>query len=92
MSAKSIFRILSVTGLILLVPFVAMQFSDEVNWGPFDFVIIGALLFGVGLLYELIAVKVRRKDHRLILSVALAVVVMYAWAELAVGIFTNAGN
>src|SRR3982751_4077064 len=45
----------AVVALILLLPLLAMQFTDEVRWGVADFVIAGALLFGAGLTYELIA-------------------------------------
>src|SRR5689334_13539241 len=34
------------TGLILLVPLIAMQLSDEVVWSLLDFATAGALLFG----------------------------------------------
>lgn len=40
-------RVALVTGLLLLVPLVAMQFTDEVRWNLADFVVAGALLFGV---------------------------------------------
>lgn len=92
MGSRNILRVALLTGFILLVPLVAMQFTDEVDWNLTDFVTVGVLLFGAGVLYELIAVKVRRKDHRLILSVAVGVAVLYIWAELAVGIFTNLGS
>jgi hypothetical protein len=46
-------RVALVTACILLVPLVAMQFTDEVDWGVFDFVLAGVLLAGSGLLIEL---------------------------------------
>jgi hypothetical protein len=48
-------RVALVTGLILLVPAVAMLLSEDAAWGVFDFVFAGALLAGTGLLLELAA-------------------------------------
>ena len=87
-----IVRIALITAIILLIPLVAMQFSEEVDWELADFVIIGTLLFGAGLSYELIARKMRSKNHRIILSLIVVLAVLYAWAELAVGIFTHLGS
>lgn len=53
---RSMVRVAVVTGVILLIPLVAMQFSEEWDWQPGDFLFIGALLAGSGLLVEL-AVK-----------------------------------
>lgn len=47
---KSAFVIALTTGLLLLVPLVAMQFTDEVDWGGGDFVVAGGLLFGVAMI------------------------------------------
>src|SRR5688572_15513319 len=44
MQNKNIFLIVLATAFILLIPLIAMQFTDEVNWNLTDFVIIGALL------------------------------------------------
>ena len=46
-------RVALVTTAVLLVPFVAMQFTAEVNWSLFDFAFAGALLVGTGFLFEL---------------------------------------
>jgi hypothetical protein len=46
-------RVGLVTACILLLPLVAMQITDEVDWGLADFVLAGALLVGTGLLLEL---------------------------------------
>jgi len=63
-----------------------------VNWDVADFLIIGALLFGAGLSYELITRKVRSRNRRLMIGGGLLLAVLYLWAELAVGIFTHWGS
>jgi hypothetical protein len=50
-------RVALATVCVLLVPLVAMQVTDEVNWSLADFVLAGALLGGTGLLFELAARK-----------------------------------
>jgi hypothetical protein len=40
-------------GVVLLVPLVAMQFTDQVDWDWHDFAIMGGALFSVGLVWEL---------------------------------------
>ncbi|HZF63877.1 MAG TPA: hypothetical protein VEZ55_05320 [Chitinophagaceae bacterium] len=73
--------------LLLLVPLVAMQFTDEVNWSLFDFLIGGFLLLGTGLLCELVIRKVKKTSHRIAICVAILAALIIIWAELAVGIF-----
>ena len=46
-----------VTALLLLIPLLAMRFTDEVAWSPTDFAVAGALLFGTGFTYKVIAGK-----------------------------------
>ena len=41
-----------------------MQLTDEVDWGPADFALAGALLGGTGLLLELAARKPRNIAYR----------------------------
>ena len=78
--------LLTVAGL-LLIPFIAMQFTSEVNWGVFDFIVAGALLLGTGLLGDFIVRKVRNKDYQIGMLALLLVTLFLVWAELAVGIF-----
>ncbi len=73
--------------ILLLIVFVAMQFSDEVDWSPFDFMVMGILLTGTGLSMELVLRKVSKFKHRLVLCGILLILFFVAWAELAVGIF-----
>ncbi|MCB9264701.1 MAG: hypothetical protein H6558_06735 [Lewinellaceae bacterium] len=72
--------------LLLLIPFIAMQFTSEVNWSPFDFLVMGILLLGTGMAFELVLRKVKKTEHRIALSLAVLVIFFLIWAELAVGI------
>lgn len=72
---------------LLLIPLVAMQFTNEVNWGIGDFVIMGFLLLGTGLTCEFVIRKVKNLDYRIGILAAIMVALFLIWAELAVGIF-----
>jgi hypothetical protein len=80
-------RILYIVGTILLIPLIAMQLTNEVNWSLFDFIIMGAMLTITGLLGEIIFKKVKKYKHRVTLYVVVAIIFLLIWAELAVGIF-----
>lgn len=86
MQNKNIVRIALVTACILLVPLVAMQFTEEVNWDLFDFAFMGALLFGTGLTYELVARKGGSIAYRVAVGLALATAFVLVWMNGAVGI------
>ena len=72
---------------ILLIPFIAMQFTDEVNWIASDFAVAAVLLLGTGLACELVLRKVKKTKHRIALCAGILVILFLIWAELAVGIF-----
>jgi hypothetical protein len=78
------------TGLLLLVPLVAMQSTDDVTWVLGDFVVAGTLLFGTGLLFVLAARKLRAS--RVVIGLALAAALIYVAAEIAVGVVTPLGS
>lgn len=83
-------RLLIITGIIislLIIPIIAMQFTNEVNWTVGDFLVAGVLLFGTGLGYELVMRNVSKKNTRVFLGVGIIISLLLIWAELAVGIF-----
>ena len=84
---KRLFGILLTVAFILSIPLVAMQFTNEVDWGLFDFVVMGILLTGTGLMVELVIRKIRKPENRFILIVVILALLFLIWAELAVGIF-----
>ena len=79
-------RILYTVGILLLIPLIAMQFTNEVNWSFFDFIIMGVLLTMTGILIGTIFKKVKNYKYRMILIVKILLIFLFIWAELAVGI------
>ena len=87
MHTKRLLIIAITTALLLLIPLISMQFTNEVNWNLADFMIAAALIFGTGLLIELVLQKTKKISHRVFLLAILIVTFFLIWAELAVGIF-----
>ena len=87
MQNKRLIGILLTIAFILLIPLIAMQFTDEVDWKLPDFAIMGGLLLGTGLLCEFVMRKVKKIEHRILICGALLLALFLIWAELAVGIF-----
>jgi hypothetical protein len=87
---KRLIAIVLSVALILLIPLVAMQFTNEVNWTFFDFVVAAVLLIGTGLTIELAIRTIRNKNYQIALIVAILFLLFLVWAELAVGIFGSA--
>lgn len=79
------------TGVLLLIPLIAMQYSEEVVWDETDFIVMGILLFGMGSVFVLLSRRAPRRN-RLFIGFGCAAVFLYVWAELAVGIFTTLGS
>lgn len=78
------------TALILLIPLV-MTFLDRAKplgegwrWGPLDFVVMGALLFGAGWVGEMLVARTPNRVHRFALCAGILIVVLLIWSELAV--------
>lgn len=89
---KSVLLVACATAALLLVPLVAMQSTEEVNWTLLDFAVAGCLLFGSGLAYGLIARSTTRIAGRAAACVAVAAALMLVWVNLAVGIIGSENN
>ena len=86
MQNKSMLRIALGTGCILLVPLLGNLFIEGWNWDLADFVVWGALLFGTGLTYELVARKGGTIAYRAAVGIACATGFILFWINAAVGI------
>jgi hypothetical protein len=86
MKNKRFAIMLAVIGVLLLIPFIAMQVSDEVKWSGFDFLVMGILLFGTAVICEFILRKATKRASRVLLCLTVLVVLVLIWMELAVGL------
>lgn len=87
LSKKSISLVGGITALLLLVPFIGMQVSNEVNWTISDFAIGGIILFTIGLVIAFAFQNIQKRSTRLIAIGILLLILLLLWGELAVGIF-----
>ena len=84
---KSLKIILLTVTSLLLIPLIAMQFTDEVNWSLFDFLIAAVLLFGTGFMIDLVIRKTKNLKYRVMILIVIIIAFFLIWAELAVGVF-----
>jgi hypothetical protein len=92
MKNKRLIGIALAAAFTLLLLFLVMQISDEVNWDLVDFALAGALLIGAGLTYVLAARKTGHFVYRTAFVVALATAFILIWVNVAVGIIGDEGN
>lgn len=87
--SKKLVVVALATALLLMVPLVAMQFTNEVKWDLRDFSCAGVLVGGTGIVYVLSTRKVQSVLHRALICGALAIALFLVWAQLAVGLFSH---
>jgi hypothetical protein len=84
---RSVVGVALATAFTLLLPLLAAP-----AWTLFDFVFAGALIFGTGLTYVLVARKAGNIAYRAAVGVALAAAFILAWLNLAVGVIGTSGD
>lgn len=89
---KSILLVALATGLLLLIPLVAMQYTQEVNWTFSDFVFAAVVLFGAGLTFLLVARMGDNATYRVAAGVAVLAGLLLVWANAAVGLVGSEDN
>ena len=74
------------TALLLVAPWVAMQFTNEVAWTGGDFAVFGAMLLTACVAFETTARVARVPSYLLAGAIAVGAGFLLLWANLAVGI------
>jgi hypothetical protein len=77
---------------LLLLPLVAMRFTEEANWDATDFIVAGALLAAACGAWELATRLTASRAYRAATLVAAASALLLVWMNLAVGIFGPESN
>jgi len=80
--------------LLLFIPLIGMSITDEINWSPFDFIIMGFLLTILGAGINFVINYTKNFENRILYIGILVLIFLLIWAELSVGIFDSsiAGN
>lgn len=78
--------------LLLMLPAVAMRYTTEVDWSPFDFIVMGLLLGSVCASFELALRVARSNAYILATGIAAATGFLMVWINLAVGIIGSERN
>ena len=80
--------------LLLFIPLIGMSITDEINWSPFDFIIMGFLLTILGAGINFVINYTKNSNNKTLYIGILVLIFLLIWAELSVGIFDSpiAGN
>ncbi len=78
--------------LLLLLPLVAMQFTNEVNWTGSDFLVFGLMLAVAGGCVELAVRMTPNRAYRAGAALAVLAGFLMLWANAAVGIIGDESN
>lgn len=82
----------SIPATLLLLPLIAMRFTDEVNWTASDFVFAGVLFGSVGLAFEFIVRQSRSLAYRSGAALAVVAAFLTIWVNAAVGMIGSEDN
>ena len=78
--------------ILLLLPLVAMRFTDQVAWTGVDFAVFGVMLATTGAGIELTLRVTDQAAYRAGACIALAAAFILVWVNGAVGIIGNENN
>ena len=70
-----------ITAIILLIPVLGNHFVDGWNWNLGAFIVVGIILFGTGLTFELVTRKADTIAHRAAVGIALATGFFLFWGN-----------
>ena len=73
----------------LLIPLVANQISEQVNWNAMDFIIMGIFLIFSAYWIQKVIKKIKSKSKKVVFISLIMLIFLLLWIEMAVGIFNS---
>ena len=73
----------------LLIPLVANQISEQVNWNAMDFIIMGIFLIFSAYWIQKVIKKIKSKSKKVVFISLIILIFLLLWIEMAVGIFNS---
>ena len=89
---KGILYVVLMAAVLLLIPLIAMQFTNDIQWNISDFLVAWGLLIAAGTTYVITTRKQEKRSSKILIGVGVLTLLVLVWAELAVGVFTHFGN
>ena len=86
-SKRSSLKLLGITLLLMLIPLMANWLNNEFHWKFGDFILMGAMIYGLGLISLILMNVAKNKILRWIVTGLFFLLFLLIWVELAVGIF-----
>lgn len=80
------------TAAFLMIPLLAGLLTTEVNWGIFDFIVMGILISGSGMLYVFVSRISDNTAYRVAAAITIFTGFLIIWINLAVGIIGAEDN
>jgi hypothetical protein len=87
LSKRSSLKLLGITLLLMLIPLMANWLNNEFHWKFGDFILMGAMIYGLGLISLILMNVIKNKILRWIVTGLFFLLFLLIWVELAVGIF-----
>ena len=73
--------------LLLIIPLIGMNFTNDIDWDLSDFIVAGLILLVFSLTANFIILRISNRNRRVVYITILLILFMFIWIELAVGIF-----
>ena len=74
---------------LLIIPLLGVLLTNVVEWGVFDFLLMGSLLLVLGIAINLILLNIKYSNKRIAIIFILILIFLLIWVELAVGVFNT---
>ncbi|MBT3753449.1 MAG: hypothetical protein HOG23_00305 [Flavobacteriaceae bacterium] len=74
---------------LLIIPLLGILLTNVVEWGVFDFLLMGSLLLVLGIAINLTLLNIKYFNKRIAIIFFIILIFLLIWVELAVGVFNT---